>query len=153
MDDENKMFCNMCGTELSADATYCHECGKKFEVSNVKHNNIDGAQNDKEKEINKSEINIGDIVLLNIIPAICFIIGIILFIIGLCIEVPSDSISSYSVSKYINGDAYNYMIEASLRGGKIAGVMISKCVYIVIGLLISCISSLKFKIDILKLKK
>lgn len=94
-----------------------------------------------------NKLKLKKIFLHNIIPAICFIVGIVLFIEGLNAGTPRELIFSDEVTKYLNGDAYNYMIEASIRGGQIAGAMITKCAYTLIGLLISCMSALKFKID------
>lgn len=50
---------------------------------------------------------------------------------GLFLSVPEKKISSYSLSKngyveYVGGDAYNYIIEASLRGGEISGTLAMK---------------------------
>lgn len=59
---------------------------------------------------------------------------IVFFAAAFCIKIPEYElgrigfIGDYDVKEYVGGDAYNYMIEASLRGGKIAGAMISKTI-------------------------
>ena len=84
------------------------------------------------------------------------IIGLILVIIGICIKIPGDHLTTYSIldgkksengkyyfstiEEYVGGDAYNYIIGASLIGGKIAGVMSMKSIFIVGGLLIACVA-------------
>lgn len=74
------------------------------------------------------------------------LVGLALFIVGLAIEVPGDKLTTYYVladeseysyiKEYVNGDAYNYIIGASLVGGRIAGVLAQKAIFIAIGLLI-----------------
>lgn len=44
----------------------------------------------------------------------------------------------------IGGDAYNIMIEESLRVGMIAGRIVSKAIYISVGSLITFLSSFKY---------
>lgn len=54
---------------------------------------------------------------------------------GAClVRIPGKEISSYSAygdgyAEYVGGDAYNYMIEASLRGGEIAGGKAAQAIY------------------------
>jgi hypothetical protein len=68
--------------------------------------------------------------------SIGIIAGIILIIISLTIEIPSRRFSFYEVEKYVGGDAYNAVIEASIRGGEIAGASASKAIYRVGGIII-----------------
>lgn len=79
-------------------------------------------------------------------------IGIVLVCIGLLLQVPSKELTTYSIledsgysviEEYVGGDAYNYIIGASLVAGEIAGVMIQKAIFISVGLLIFCIGLLK----------
>ena len=80
--------------------------------------------------------------------------GAILLLIGLCLTVPSDQLTtleslakydSYSyVESYINGDAYNYIIAGSLIGGRIAGTLALKGGLISVGTLIVCIGLINF---------
>jgi len=76
------------------------------------------------------------------------IVGIILFVVGLFIPTPGEKLSTYSfqtspeysqIEEYVGGDAYNYIIGASLVGGKIAGTIAMKGVFIGVGVLIACI--------------
>lgn len=64
------------------------------------------------------------------------IIGLVLVAVflyfAISTPVPDKYISSWGSNKmteYVGGDAYNYIIEASLRGGEIAGAIISKAIY------------------------
>lgn len=64
------------------------------------------------------------------------VVGLILvavfLILGFTSATPDKYIKSYGDNKmyeYVGGDAYNYIIEASLRGGEIAGAITAKAVY------------------------
>ena len=144
----NKKFCNKCGTELEMNASFCPRCGEKCEgqgtaePSPIQQYNM----NIKAKTSLNDKIDVKKTVLSNVIPVGCLVIGIILFIVGLGVSIPSDYISSYSMTEYVGGDDYNFIIEASLRGGKIAAAQITKGIYIGIGLLISCMSALKINV-------
>ena len=144
----NKKFCFKCGTELDINACFCPNCGEKCnaqvssEPTPVEQYNM----NVKPKVNLKDKIDVKKTVLSNIIPVGCLVVGIIMFVVGLGISIPSDYISSYSMVEYVGGDAYNFIIEACLRGGEIAAAQICKCIYIVGGLIISCISALKINV-------
>lgn len=58
-------------------------------------------------------------------------------------NIPSKEISLYYGNEYVGGDAYNFIIEAALRGGQISGAKVTKCVYVAVGTLISCIAAMK----------
>lgn len=84
------------------------------------------------------------------------IIGIILVTIGVAIKIPGGVLTTYGVldgkstdsyiydnkysaiDEYVGGDAYNFIIGASLVAGKISGTMTTKAVFIVGGLLCIC---------------
>ena len=72
------------------------------------------------------------------------IIGIILAIVFLCLaintSIPKKYISSYSMTEYVGGDAYNFIIEASLRGGEIAGAQITKAIYFAVSAILLMLS-------------
>lgn len=60
------------------------------------------------------------------------IVALVLIVLGITTTVPDKYIKSYGDGKmyeYVGGDAYNYIVEASLRGGEIAGGIISKAIY------------------------
>ena len=64
------------------------------------------------------------------------IIGLILvavfLVLGFTSQIPEKYIKSYGDNKmyeYVGGDAYNYIIEASLRGGEISGAQTTKAIY------------------------
>ena len=62
------------------------------------------------------------------------LVAIALLVAGFCIAVPDNYIPSWKdldqggMEEYVGGDAYNFIIEAGLRGGEIAGATISKAV-------------------------
>ena len=62
------------------------------------------------------------------------LVAIALLVAGFCIAVPDKYIPSWKdldeggMEEYVGGDAYNFIIEAGLRGGEIAGATISKAV-------------------------
>ncbi|MDE6111766.1 MAG: hypothetical protein K2F65_07615 [Eubacterium sp.] len=96
------------------------------------------------------------------------IIGLILVIIGICIKMPGDYLTTYSlldgekskngkyyyssIEEYVGGDAYNYIIGASLIGGKIAGTMSMKSIFIAGGILVICIALIQL-INTLEINK
>lgn len=85
------------------------------------------------------------------------IIGIILILAGLIIRIPGGALTTYknldgkstdyyvfddkysSIDEYVGGDAYNYIIGASLVAGKTAGAMTAKAISIVGGALCVCL--------------
>lgn len=79
-------------------------------------------------------------------------IGVAFVAIGLLIAVPGDHLTTYRslageagysyIEEYVGGDAYNYIIGASLVAGHIAGTLTMKAVFVVGGALASCIGLL-----------
>ena len=83
-------------------------------------------------------------------------IGLILVLIGLIIQIPGGALTTYkfmngesaggyafdnkysSIDEYVGGDAYNFIIGASLVGGKIAGMIAAKAVTMVGGAICIC---------------
>ena len=60
------------------------------------------------------------------------ILAAVLLVLGFVSTTPDKYIKSYGDDKmyeYVGGDAYNYIIEASLRGGEIAGAKTAKAIY------------------------
>lgn len=84
------------------------------------------------------------------------IFGIVLILIGLLIQVPGGALTTLesidgnstdyyvfdnkysSIDEYVGGDAYNYIIGASLVAGKMAGTMTAKVVLVVGGIICLC---------------
>lgn len=84
------------------------------------------------------------------------IIGVILILAGLIIQIPGGALTTYesldgvsthgyvfdnkysSIDEYVGGDAYNYIIGASLVAGKTAGAMAAKAICIVGGVMCFC---------------
>jgi uncharacterized membrane protein len=78
-------------------------------------------------------------------------IGFLLVLAGICIRMPGGALTTYksldgestdyftfddtysAIDEYVGGDAYNYIIGASLVAGKIAGTMTTKAICIVGG--------------------
>lgn len=144
----NQRFCHKCGAQLAPSDSFCIKCGESC-----------SAQKDPEpmsfsqpsfyamppKSV-KGKINIKKTLLSNIIPLACFAIGIFLIFMGLDVYIPSGYISSYTMTEYVGGDAYNYIIEANIRGGEIAAAEISGVILLCSGLIIACMAALKTKI-------
>ncbi len=75
------------------------------------------------------------------------VIGIILSVVFLVLafttQIPDKYIKSYGNDKmqeYVGGDAYNFIIEASLRGGEIAGAQTTKAIYFGISAILGVLS-------------
>lgn len=96
---------------------------------------------------------------------ICAILlGLILIMIGLLIQVPGGALTTYesmdgrktsvfvfddkysAIDEYVGGDAYNYIIGASLVAGKISGTIAAKAIFIVGGTLCFCIGIISIKL-------
>lgn len=129
-------YCAKCGKELMDEAVICPDCGERC--------NGECVSNPTNKRIVK--VNIKKTLISNIIPMLFLVVGLLMVIEGVDLGVPSDYLYSSGVTEYVGGDAYNYIIEASLRGGRIAAAEISKCINISSGLLIACMSALKLKV-------
>ena len=96
------------------------------------------------------------------------IVGIILILIGLFIQIPGGALTTSefldgeeaeyhvfdnkysSIDEYVGGDAYNFIIGASLVAGKISGTMTTKAVFIVGGALCLCLG---ITLELLQKKK
>lgn len=150
----NQKFCHKCGAEMVESATFCPKCGEKSAVEfNAEPTPIQQYNMNLKTKKPKINIDFKKMAAHNIVPLVCLVAGVILFVIGIIESVPDPYLSSYGVHgvyEYFDVDVYNYNIEAELRSGEIAGAIVTKCVYIAVGLLISCLSLLKmniFKVD------
>lgn len=81
------------------------------------------------------------------------VIGLVLICVGFFLKTPGGALTTYgnmdgysaysynfddrysSIDEYVGGDAYNYIIGACLVGGKIAGTMATKAIFVVGGAL------------------
>ena len=82
------------------------------------------------------------------------IVGIALIAVGLIIAVPGDRLTTYEslggsdgysyIKEYVGGDAYNYIMGASLVAGHISGTMTTKAIFIAVGALVACMGLLAF---------
>lgn len=62
---------------------------------------------------------------------ISLIFSLIFLITAIVLQVPSHTMSFYGINapeEYVGGDAYNFIIEAAIRGGEISGIMSSKTI-------------------------
>ena len=143
----NKKYCPRCGVELDLAATFCPKCGERMEASATGSTPIQQYNANLAPRAPKAaKIDVKKTLLSNIVPVCCLIAGIALIVMGIGENVPTSYISSYSMHEYVGGDAYNFIVEAGLRGGRIAGAMATKAIYIAVGLLISCISAMKIRV-------
>lgn len=77
------------------------------------------------------------------------IIGVLLLATGLYLKTPGTKLTTQSylkglekysvIDKYVGGDAYNYIIGASLIAAEISGILTMKAIFIAVGALIFCI--------------
>ena len=122
--------CKECEKEISDKAEVCVHCGMEQKKKKA-----------TEKEMVNEIYQINTVppksgfVKNNIIPAILIFIGAILLVTGLSSDYygysDPDAYDThvYPREKYINGDAYNYMIEASIMSGEISGGKASNAIH------------------------
>lgn len=85
------------------------------------------------------------------------VIGLILILIGFLLPIPGGALTTYeildgdkteayvfddkysAIDEYVGGDAYNFIIGATLIAGKISGIMTTKAIFIVGGVLCLCL--------------
>ena len=88
-----------------------------------------------------------------LVGTVILLAGVALLIVGLTQQVPGTYLTTYasldgaaidgdtasSIREYVGGDAYNYIIGASLVGAKISGLIMAKAVYTAAGVLLICL--------------
>lgn len=88
-----------------------------------------------------------------LVGTVILLAGVALLIVGLTLQVPGTYLTTYasldgaaidgdtasSIREYVGGDAYNYIIGASLVGAKISGLITAKAVYTAVGVLVICL--------------
>ena len=88
-----------------------------------------------------------------LVGTVILLAGVALLIVGLTLQVPGTYLTTYasldgaaidgdtasSIREYVGGDAYNYIIGASLVGAKISGLIMTKAVYTAAGVLVICL--------------
>lgn len=147
-----KVFCTNCGNAMEADDKFCTNCGfnpnqvveptPKVAPTPVVENTPVAPSNSTQS----SGFDAQSFISRNITALPLLIIGALLIIVGIIIVIPDRSFSFYFIEEYVGGDAYNAMIEASLRGGEIAGAMISKAVCICSGIITAAIGFVNLKL-------
>ena len=83
--------------------------------------------------------------MMKMFSVIGIVIGLLFAIIGLTTTVPDDIIQTGTFARgnreqggyqeYVGGDAYNFIIEASIRGGEIAGGRTARATYLTGGVI------------------
>lgn len=73
------------------------------------------------------------------IGTVILLIGIVFMIVGFSVEIPDRYINSWRMEEYVGGDAYNFIIEANLRGNEISAAENRKTVFISTGALMICV--------------
>ena len=71
------------------------------------------------------------------------VLSVLFVILAFSTVIPDKYISSYGADRmleYVGGDAYNFIIEASLRGGEIAGAKTARAVYFAASAVLTVIS-------------
>ncbi len=91
------------------------------------------------------------------------IVGVIFFVIGLSVEIPSTKLTTYSyyenddnyyyVESYVGGDAYNFIVAAAQNGGEIAAKTIEKSIYISVGVFMFVLGGVMIDADIRNKKR
>ena len=145
---KRKIVCKECNTTNSAKRAYCYMCGNELGTnSEVKYEEIL-----LESELNKNRTykKIWNIISILVVLSI-LIAGVFLLQKGLSYEIPSREFSMYKIEEYVGGDAYNGIIEASIRGSEIAGATMAKSIYICSGIVTMSVA-LSSTIVIRKLK-
>lgn len=105
--------------------------------------------------------------ILGLIPLIA---GIVLLVCGLSTQTPGMALTTYkslngastsgyamdnrysSIDEYVGGDAYNFIIGASLISGQVSGAMTQKAIYVTGGVMLIC-AGLMFMLSGLKKEK
>ena len=75
-----------------------------------------------------------------IVGVVGIVLAVVFVVLAVNTEIPSKYISSYSMKEYVGGDAYNFIIEAGLRGGEIAGAYATRAIYFGVAALLAVIS-------------
>ncbi len=75
---------------------------------------------------------------------IAMITGVALLVLGIFLEEPSTRLNVSFLNMYVGGDAYNYIMEASLVAGKIAGIKAQKAIFISCGTMVFCTGLISF---------
>ena len=73
---------------------------------------------------------------------IVMVVGAIFILLGLLSDIPSRTFSFYTIEKYVGGDAYNAIIESSIRGGEIAAAIITRTMLVCTGVITMAIGAL-----------
>lgn len=96
---------------------------------------------------------------------VTIVLGAVLILVGIILQVPGGALTTYesldgdltnsyvfdnkysSIDEYVGGDAYNYIIGATLVSGKMGGIIVAKAICIVGGLLCICFGLIMNKME------
>lgn len=95
---------------------------------------------EQEKIYNNTNVNLKQ-TKLKLVLFVILIAGIVLFSKGIRYYILNQEITS--AKEYVGGDAYNYIMAASIKGGEISGAETSKTIYICSGVLLISYSLIK----------
>lgn len=86
--------------------------------------------------------------------AVLVVVGIVLFIVGMSLKLPSKKLDYYSysdntyeVEEYVGGDAYNYIIAASQWAGEYSARSTEKTLYICFGVALTAFGGIMHEIQ------
>lgn len=159
------VFCTKCGANIKAlkNNTENVEPISSNPVDLAKDDVIQPSENSEDRIESRKKRNHSSKVLrkypFSNIATACWLIAIALVIFGIILPIPEKHIDTWRTgdfgsewngndyTEYVGGDAYNIMIEASLRGGIIAGRTVAKTILIVSGIVIYITGSVLAKIE------
>jgi len=148
--------CINCGAQVSDDTIMCPQCQPQISNQQPQDSSEDSSLSTQDFVLTNEQKNT-----VTNKPNKAYmcpvIIGICLILIGLLIPIPGGALTTYkyldgdkteysvfddkysSIDEYVGGDAYNYIIGASLVAGKISGAMTTKAIFVVSGTLCLCL--------------
>lgn len=159
------VFCTKCGANIKALKSNKDnvEPINSYPIGLTKDDIVQPSDNSEERTENSKKHSNSSKVLrkypFSNIATVCWLIAIALVIFGIILPIPEKHIDTWRTgalgsewsgdeyTEYVGGDAYNIMIEASLRGGIIAGRTIAKTILIVSGIVIYITGSVLAKIE------
>lgn len=159
------VFCTKCGANIKALKNNVEN------ISPINSNTVDFSKDDiiqsSEVQDNRSESKknldntskVSHKYHFRTIAVMCWLIAIALVVFGILLPIPEKHIDTWRTgafgsewerdkyTEYVGGDAYNIIIEASLRGGIIAGRTVAKTIFIVSGIVFCFAGAILVKIE------
>ncbi len=150
-------YCTNCNAQLDDDTFFCTNCGNQLPLPNLLEQAINSSNNNPQHPPEPTLLQKPKTNKKNKAYICSIIIGIVLVLVGLFIQIPGGALTTWgyldgdeaygykfddkytTIDEYVGGDAYNYIIGASLVAGKISGTMTTKAIFIVGGTLCICL--------------